>query len=51
VVAPGASLAIRFFVFKFVHYLYDVYQGDEPIRNPFNFALFSVFWPSIVAGR
>lgn len=43
-------LAISFFVFEFVHYLYDVSQGKEPIRSPLDFGLFAVFWPSIVAG-
>jgi alginate O-acetyltransferase complex protein AlgI len=43
-------LAISFFVFEFVHYLYDVRGGSEPLRSPLDFALFSVFWPSIVAG-
>ena len=43
-------LAISFFVFEFVHYLLDVSHGSEPIRDPIDFALFSVFWPSIVAG-
>ena len=45
-----APLAISFFVFDFVHYLVDVRRGDAPVRNPLNFALFTVFWPSIVAG-
>jgi alginate O-acetyltransferase complex protein AlgI len=48
--AIAAPLAISFFVFEFVHYLIDVCRGDKPIRNPFDFALFAVFWPSIVAG-
>jgi alginate O-acetyltransferase complex protein AlgI len=43
-------LAISFFVFEFVHYLYDVRRGFEPLKSPLDFALFSVFWPSIVAG-
>ena len=43
-------LAISFFVFEFVHYLYDVRRGGEPLKSPLDFALFSVFWPSIVAG-
>jgi alginate O-acetyltransferase complex protein AlgI len=43
-------LAISFFVFEFVHYLYDVRSGTEPVKSPLDFALFSVFWPSIVAG-
>jgi alginate O-acetyltransferase complex protein AlgI len=48
---PGAPpLAISFFVFEFVHYLFDVRKGQLPIKNPFHFAAFSVFWPSIVAG-
>src|SRR5262245_8889113 len=43
-------LAISFFVFEFVHYLVDVSRGSPPMRNPVNFTLFSIFWPSIVAG-
>jgi alginate O-acetyltransferase complex protein AlgI len=43
-------LAISFFVFEFVHYLVDVCRGGESIRNPLGFALYSIFWPSIVAG-
>jgi alginate O-acetyltransferase complex protein AlgI len=43
-------LAISFFVFEFVHYLYDVRRGAEPLRSPLDFGLFSIFWPSIVAG-
>lgn len=43
-------LAISFFVFEFVHYLYDVGRGQPSIRNPLDFCLFSIFWPSIVAG-
>jgi alginate O-acetyltransferase complex protein AlgI len=50
-VLPGAPpLAISFFVFEFVHYLVDVTRGCPSIRNPLTFALYSVFWPSIVAG-
>ncbi|HKV42882.1 MAG TPA: MBOAT family O-acyltransferase [Blastocatellia bacterium] len=48
---PGAPpLAVSFFVFEFVHYLYDVRKGGEPIRNPIRFGSFAIFWPSIVAG-
>ncbi len=48
---PGMPpLAISFFVFEFVHYLYDVTRGRPPIRNPLHFGLFALFWPSIVAG-
>jgi alginate O-acetyltransferase complex protein AlgI len=43
-------LAISFFVFEYVHYLLDVMSGAPPLRRPIDFALFSVFWPSIVAG-
>jgi alginate O-acetyltransferase complex protein AlgI len=43
-------LAISFFVFEYVHYLLDVSGGEAPLRDPIDFALFSVFWPSIVAG-
>jgi alginate O-acetyltransferase complex protein AlgI len=43
-------LAISFFVFEYVHYLLDIVGGSPPIRDPIDFALFSVFWPSIVAG-
>lgn len=43
-------LGISFFVFEFVHYLYDVRKGREPIRNPVDFGIFAIFWPSIVAG-
>ncbi len=43
-------LAISFFTFEFVHYLVDVYKGNKAIRNPFMFALFCVYFPSIVSG-
>lgn len=43
-------LAISFFTFEFVHYLYEVKKGGEPIKNPLHFALFSIFFPSLVAG-
>jgi alginate O-acetyltransferase complex protein AlgI len=60
--SPGAVLATQgretfipplgmsFFAFEFVHYLYDVRQGHEPIRNPLRFLLFAIFFPSLVAG-
>jgi alginate O-acetyltransferase complex protein AlgI len=48
---PGAPpLAISFFVFEFVHYLFDVSRGSDPMRNPLDFSLYAIFWPSIVAG-
>jgi alginate O-acetyltransferase complex protein AlgI len=43
-------LAISFFAFEFIHYLVDVGRGHKPIRSVRRFALFSIFWPSIVAG-
>lgn len=43
-------LAISFFTFEFVHYLYDVRKGRMRIYNPVDFALFSIFFPSLVAG-
>lgn len=48
---PGAPpLGVSFFVFEFVHYLVEVRRGGEPIRSPLKFVLFSVFFPSLVAG-
>jgi alginate O-acetyltransferase complex protein AlgI len=50
--AAGVALplAISFFTFEFVHYLTDVAKGSAPIRSPFRFAFFSIFFPSIVSG-
>jgi alginate O-acetyltransferase complex protein AlgI len=45
-----APLAISFFVFEFVHYLVDVSRGSQPVRRVTDFALYAIFWPSIVAG-
>ncbi|MDX2185888.1 MAG: MBOAT family O-acyltransferase [Opitutaceae bacterium] len=50
-VMPGAPpLAISFFTFEFVHYLFEVKRGGEPVRNPIKFLLFAIFFPSLVAG-
>jgi alginate O-acetyltransferase complex protein AlgI len=49
-VTPALPLAISFFTFEFVHYLTDVYHGSKPIKNPFSFGIFSIFFPSIVSG-
>jgi alginate O-acetyltransferase complex protein AlgI len=43
-------LGISFFVFEFIHYLSDIYQGSRPIKNPVHFALFAAFFPSQIAG-
>jgi alginate O-acetyltransferase complex protein AlgI len=50
--AAGVALplAISFFTFEFVHYLTDVAKGSAPIRSPFRFGFFSIFFPSIVSG-
>lgn len=51
VLLPGAPpLGISFFVFEFVHYLFEVRRGGEPIRSPLRFLIFSIFFPSLVAG-
>jgi len=50
-IMPGAPpLGVSFFAFEFVHYLFEVRKGGEPIRNPLKFVLFSIFFPSLVAG-
>jgi alginate O-acetyltransferase complex protein AlgI len=33
-----------------VHYLFEVWRGGEPIRNPLKFLLFALFFPSLVSG-
>lgn len=43
-------LGISFFVFEFVHYLVEIRRGGEPLRKPLDFALFALFFPSMVAG-
>ncbi len=43
-------LGVSFFAFEFVHYLFEVRRGGDPVRNPLKFLLFSVFFPSLVAG-
>lgn len=47
----AAPLGISFFAFEFVHYLYEVrVHRRPPIRNPFHFATFAIFFPSLAAG-
>jgi alginate O-acetyltransferase complex protein AlgI len=48
--SPLPPLAISFFAFEFIHYLVEVARGEEPIRKVRDFALFAIFWPSIVCG-
>ncbi len=50
-VLPAAPpLAISFFTFEFVHYLYEVRRGHAPIKSFAEFAQFTFFFPSLVAG-
>lgn len=49
-VTISIPLAISFFTFEFVHYLTDVYRGEKAVRSPLHFALFTVFFPSLVSG-
>jgi alginate O-acetyltransferase complex protein AlgI len=50
VIPRAPPLGISFFAFEFVHYLFEVKKGGKPIRNPLKFLLFSIFFPSLVAG-
>jgi alginate O-acetyltransferase complex protein AlgI len=43
-------LGISFFVFEFIHYLFEIYRGNEPIRSFVLFALFAAFFPTQIAG-
>lgn len=43
-------LAISFFTFEFVHVLVDAYIGKIKHIEPLGFAVFSVFFPTLVAG-
>jgi alginate O-acetyltransferase complex protein AlgI len=45
-----APLAISFFVFEFVHYLWDRRHGKPVIEKPVDFIQFALFFPSLVAG-
>jgi alginate O-acetyltransferase complex protein AlgI len=50
-IMPAAPpLGMSFFAFEFVHYLFEVRRGGEPIRNPLKFLVFAIFFPSLVAG-
>ncbi len=46
----AAPLAISFFTFEFIHYLMDVADGKKPIHGKTDFALFTLYFPSLVAG-
>jgi alginate O-acetyltransferase complex protein AlgI len=43
-------LAISFFTFEFVHVLVDVYLGKIERLDPLDFAVFTMFFPTLVAG-
>lgn len=43
-------LAISFFTFEFVHYLFEIRKGGTPIKSPLDFAQFAIFFPSLVSG-
>lgn len=43
-------LALSFFTFEFVHYIVEVYKGGAPIKNLAHYALFCIFYPSLVSG-
>jgi len=43
-------LAISFFIFEFIHYLFDIYRGKAPINSFVLFALFAAFFPTQIAG-
>jgi alginate O-acetyltransferase complex protein AlgI len=43
-------LGISFFSFEFIHYVVEVHKGQQPMRNPVDFALFAAFFPTQIAG-
>lgn len=43
-------LGISFFVFEFIHYLVDVYRGNQALNSWLKFAIFASFFPSQIAG-
>ncbi len=43
-------LAISFFTFEFVHVLVDIYLGKIERLEPLDFATFTMFFPTLVAG-
>lgn len=45
-----APLALSFFVFEFIHYIYDVKKGAKRIQSPLEFVHFAMFFPTLVAG-
>ncbi len=43
-------LGISFFVFEFIHYLFEVNRGGKPVESFVHFALFAAFFPTQIAG-
>jgi alginate O-acetyltransferase complex protein AlgI len=43
-------LGISFFVFEFIHYLFEIYRGNQPMKSLVLFALFAAFFPTQIAG-
>jgi alginate O-acetyltransferase complex protein AlgI len=43
-------LGISFFAFEFIHYLFEIYRGRQPIDSFVLFALFASFFPTQIAG-
>ncbi len=43
-------LAISFFTFEFIHYLFEIYRGKKPMDSFVLFALFAAFFPTQIAG-
>ncbi len=43
-------LGISFFVFEFIHYLFEVNRGGKPVDSFVHFALFAAFFPTQIAG-
>ena len=43
-------LGISFFAFEFIHYIAEVYKGNQPVRGFLEFALFASFFPTQIAG-
>ncbi|MBY0358812.1 MAG: MBOAT family protein [Candidatus Obscuribacterales bacterium] len=43
-------LGISFFTFEFIHYLFEIYRGNKPMKSLVLFALFAAFFPTQIAG-
>ncbi|MBO8171722.1 MAG: MBOAT family protein [Bacillaceae bacterium] len=43
-------LGISFFTFQYVHYLVDVYRGETPKSSFVEFAVYIMFFPTLVSG-